>query len=163
MKRSLLSAHDGDKFALYRNSSLLSIASSLIFSRPCLSCHTADRKPPSARLVHMQCILLLLKLTLSQRKFAEMELMENPITFSLLALPFASCNPPHRVPTEGLISHQEGKSPSQRREQREDEPVRVPPLTGDRPYRNCTPAQREALSLRRPASHEIGVRVSVGN
>lgn len=91
MKRFLLSAHDGDKFALYSNSSLLSIASSLIFSRPCLSCHTTDRKPPSMRLVQMQWILLLLKLTLSQWKFAEMELTENPVTFSL---PFASCNPP---------------------------------------------------------------------
>lgn len=136
MKWFLLSAHDGDKFALYRNSSLLSIASSLIFSRPCLSCHTADRKPPSVRLVQMQWISLLLKRTLSQWKFAEMELMENPITFSLLALPFASCNPPHCVPTKGLISHQEGKSPSQRTEQREDEPAQVPPLTGDGPCCN---------------------------
>lgn len=163
MKWFLLSAHDGDKFALYRNSSLLSIASSLIFSRPCLSCHTADRKPPSARLVQMQWILLLLKFTLSQWKFVEMELTENPVTFSLPALPFAFCNPPCRVATKGLIFHQEGKNPSQRTKQEEDETVQVPPLTGDRPYHNCTPAQWEALSVHRPAFYEIGVQVSVEN
>lgn len=118
-----------EKFALCRNSSLLSIASSLIFSRPCLSCHTADRKPPSTELVQMQWILLLLQLSLSQWKFAEMEPTENPVTSSLPALPFASCSPPHCVHSEGLISHQEGKNPSQRAEQREDEAGGVPPPT----------------------------------
>lgn len=105
------------KFALCRNSSLLSIASSLIFSRPCLSCHTTDRKAPSKELVQMQWILLLLQFSLSQWKFAVMEPMENPVTFSSPALPFAHCSP-HWVHSEGLIPHQEGKTPSQRAEQR---------------------------------------------
>lgn len=116
-----------EKFALCRNSSLLSIASSLIFSRPCLSCHTTDRKPPSTELVQMQWIFLLLQLSLSQWKFAEMEPMENPVTLSLPVMPFASCKLPYCIHSEGLISHQEGKSPPQRAEQREDETRGVPP------------------------------------
>lgn len=116
-----------EKFALCRSSSLLSIASSLIFSRPCLSCHTTDRKPSSTELVHMQWILLLLQLSLSQWKFAAMEPRENPVTFLLPALPFASCNLPHCLHSEGLISHREGENPSQRAEWGEDEAGWVPP------------------------------------
>lgn len=112
MKWFLLSARDSDKFALYRNSSLLSTASSLIFSRPCLCCHATDRKPPSVRFVKMQWILPLPKLTLCQGKFVETELMENPLTLSSLALPFASCV------IQGSVFHQEGESPWQRTESR---------------------------------------------
>lgn len=68
--------------------------------------------------------------------------MENLFTFSLPALPFASCNPPHCVATEGLIFHWEGKTPVQS----EAKAAWAPPRRGHRPYHSCTAAQREVLS-----------------
>lgn len=157
MKWFLLSARDSDKFALYRNSSLLSTASSLIFSRPCLCCHATDRKPPSVRFVKMQWILPLPKLTLCQGKFVETELMENPLTLSSLALPFASYISRAWFFIRKVKAHGRGQRAG------EDETVSALPAAGEGPYHICTPARWDTLSRDPSGSCEIGARVSGEN